>query len=135
MKPPPRFIPPLGPPRRSPRQRVLAAWRGVDVTPEEITARPSGRPVSEAVGRLVTNLRLDRRRAEAEIVRVWNDIIDPQLTAHAQPVGLAKGTLFVDVDNSVWLSEIVRYRRREILQRLQSSFGAEMIARISFRLG
>jgi predicted nucleic acid-binding Zn ribbon protein len=114
---------------------VLTAWRGVDVTPEEISARPSGRPVSEAVGRLVTNLRLDRRRAEAEIVRVWNSIIDPEIAAHAQPAGIARGTLFVNVDNSVWLSEIVRYRRREILGRLQSSFGTEMIARISFRLG
>ena len=27
------FIPPLGPPEASPRERVLAAWRGVDVTP------------------------------------------------------------------------------------------------------
>ncbi len=40
-----------------------------------------------------------------------------------------------NVDNSVWLDEIVRYRRKEILDRLQHSFGREMIARISFRVG
>ena len=55
--------------------------------------------------------------------------------AHAQPTGLNKGTLFVTVDSSVWLSEIVRYRRKEILNRLQHGFGKEMIARISFRVG
>jgi predicted nucleic acid-binding Zn ribbon protein len=57
------------------------------------------------------------------------------VVAHAQPTGLAKGTLFVSVDSSVWLDEIVRYRRREILTRLQHSFGKELIARISFRIG
>jgi hypothetical protein len=41
----------------------------------------------------------------------------------------------VNVDSSVWLSEIVRYRRKEILDRLQHSFGSELIKRISFRIG
>ncbi|MEK7780976.1 MAG: DUF721 domain-containing protein, partial [Verrucomicrobiota bacterium] len=63
------------------------------------------------------------------------DLIDPNIVAHAQPVGLNKGTLFVNVDNSVWLSEIVRYKRKEILERLQHSFGREVIQRISFRVG
>jgi len=52
-----------------------------------------------------------------------------------QPAGLRKGTLFVNVDSSVWLSEIVRYRRKEILDRLQHSFGREIIKKISFRVG
>lgn len=72
---------------------------------------------------------------DAQVVKAWNDLIDPTLVAHAQPVGLRKGTLFVNVDSSVWLSEIVRYRRREILERLQHSFGRELIAKISFRVG
>ena len=66
---------------------------------------------------------------------VWRHLIDPVLTAHAQPVGINKGTLFVNVDSSVWLDEIVRYRRKEILNRLQLSFGRELIQRISFRVG
>ncbi len=85
--------------------------------------------------RVLTNLGLDRRRAEAEIARVWNNLIDPTITAHAQPTGLNKGTLFVTVDSSPWLDEIVRYRRKEILDRLQHSFGRDLITRISFRVG
>ena len=61
--------------------------------------------------------------------------LDPNIVAHAQPAGIRHGTLFVNVDSSVWLDEIVRYRRREILERLQNSFGRELIRRISFRLG
>ncbi|TAL00649.1 MAG: DUF721 domain-containing protein, partial [Verrucomicrobia bacterium] len=63
------------------------------------------------------------------------ELIDPQIVSHAQPAGLHKGTLFVNVDSSAWLSEIVRYRRKEILDRLQHSFGRELIQRISFRIG
>lgn len=85
--------------------------------------------------RVLSELRIDRRRAEAEVVKVWNDLLDPVIVAHAQPTGLNKGTLFVTVDSSVWLSEIVRYRRKEILDRLQHSFGRDFIVKISFRVG
>ena len=68
-------------------------------------------------------------------MKVWNHLIDATLVAHAQPAGVHKGTLFVNVDSSVWLDEIVRYRRKEILDRMQNAFGREMIKRISFRIG
>ena len=68
-------------------------------------------------------------------MKVWNNLIDPTITAHAQPNSLHKGTLFVCVDNNVWLSEIVRYRRHEILQRLQHGFGSDVIQRVSYRIG
>ena len=132
---PPRHVPPFGPLKAGPRQRALAEWRGMDTTPLEMARALRAQPVADVMPRVLMNLGLDRRRAEAEIVRVWNNLIDPNLTAHAQPTGLHKGTLFVTVDSSVWLSEIVRYRRKEILDRLRHSFGRDLIARISFRLG
>ena len=130
-----RRIPPLGPPKRTARQRALAELHGIDLVPLEKTRERPAKAAGEILARVFSDLRMDRRQAEAEIVRVWNQLIDPILTAHAQPVSIAKGTLFVTVDNSVWLSEIVRYRRKEILDRLQQSFGTEVIQRISFRLG
>jgi predicted nucleic acid-binding Zn ribbon protein len=132
---PSRTIPPLGPPRPDARRRALAAWRGQDISPLEAIAARSAKPLSEIMPKVLSDLRLERRRAEAEIIRVWNHLIDPTLTAHAQPTGLNKGTLFVTVDSTVWRDEIVRYRRKEILDRLQHAFGRETIARISFRLG
>ena len=76
-----------------------------------------------------------QKESETEIPKVWASAIDPRVTAHAQPTGLRNGTLFVTVDNSVWLHEIIRYHKREILSRLQNSFGETAIQRISFRLG
>jgi hypothetical protein len=135
LPPPPRYIPPLGPGKATPRQRVVAQWRGVDLAPVERAKTMRARAVSAVLPRVLSDLRMDRRQAEAEVVKVWNDLLDPTLVAHAQPTGLHKGTLFVAVDNSVWLSEIVRYRRKEILDRLRHSFGRDLIQKISFRLG
>jgi len=135
LPPRPRRIPPLGPPRLSAREKVLAAWRGVNVAPILKANARREKNAQTLVEGMMKSLRMDRRQAEAEIVRVWNSLIDPTLTAHAQPTGIHNGTLFVTVDSNTWLSEIVRYRRKEILGRLQNSFGKQMIARISFRVG
>ena len=131
----PRHIPPLGPPKPSPRQRALAAWQGMNLVPLEKIREKPAQSAGAVLPKVLADLRFDRRQAEAEILRVWNHLIDPTLTAHAQPVGLNQGTLFVTVDNSVWLDEIVRYRRKEILDRLRHSFGRDLIVKVSYRMG
>lgn len=140
--PEPRQGPPV--PSRTPeearawfgaRRQALTEWRRVDLGPAEKAWADKYRKSADIVSRVVGGLKLDRRQSETEIVKVWNRLLDPNIAAHAQPAGIRNGTLFVDVDNSAWLSEIVRYRQREILQRLQSSFGSQLIKRISFRIG
>jgi predicted nucleic acid-binding Zn ribbon protein len=124
--------------RRAPRmdaeRRVLAQWRGVDLAPLE-QGRMRARSAGDIMPQVLKEVRIDKRRAEAEVLKVWSHLIDPAIVAHAMPTGLNKGTLFVSVDSSVWLSEIVRYRRKEILDRLQHSFGRDLIGKISYRLG
>jgi predicted nucleic acid-binding Zn ribbon protein len=130
-----RHIPPRGPGKVTSRQRALAQWRGIDLTPLERAQTLRAQPAKALMPRVLSELRIDKRRGEAEVVKVWSHLLDPAIVAHAQPTGLNKGTLFVTVDSSVWLSEIVRYRRKEILDRLQHSFGRDFITRISFRVG
>ncbi len=135
MRPPPRRISSRGPGKSSARARVLAQWRGVDTTPQEIARETPAKSAADLLPKLMVDLKLDQRRDDAEIIKVWNTTLDPAITAHAQPVNLHKGTLFVTVDSSVWLAEIVRYRRKEILERLQNSFGQKIIEKISYRVG
>src|SRR5258705_12491796 len=132
---PPARIPPLGPGKRTARQRIVAQWRGFDLNPLEKAHSMRAQRVSAVLPKVLSELRIDHRRAEAEVVKVWNDLLDPNIVAHAQPTGLRNGTLFVTVDSNTWLSEIVRYRRKEILNRLQHSFGRDLVTKISFRVG
>jgi hypothetical protein len=130
-----RANPKLGAPKSGARQRILRQWRGIDTDAVEKTSLVRTRKLADIMPKILVDLRMDQRRAEAEITKVWNNLIDPGIVAHAQPTGLNKGTLFVTVDSSPWLDEIVRYRRKEILNRLQHSFGTDLITRISFRVG
>jgi len=123
------------PKKVSSRQRVLAQWRGVDLAPIETAKAVRARGADKIVSNVLGNLKMDSRRAEIEIVKAWNSLLDPDIVAHAQPASLHKGTLFVTVDSSAWLSEIVRYRRKEILNRLQLTFGTSVIQKISYRAG
>ena len=126
----------MPPPKKSnSRDRVLAQWRGIDLAPLETARAVRAQSAAAILPRLMKDLRMEVRQGEAEIVKVWNSLIDPVVTAHAQPAGVRNGTLFVTVDSNVWLSEIVRYRRKEILDRLQHSFGRKLIQKISFRVG
>ena len=121
---------------RTARRDILTGWRGVDLEPAERAPRTGGRPMADLVQRVRDKLRLEARRADVEILRAWDSLLDPNVVRHARPVGLNRhGTLFVSVDSSAWLDEIVRYRRREILQRLQDAFGRERIVKISYRVG
>jgi len=127
--------PALGPRKQGPRARVLQQWRGVDLGPMEIARELRAKQAGKCLPKILADLGLDRRRSDAEIIKVWNSALDPEIVRHAQPTGLRKGTLFVSVDTSVWLSEIVRFRQKEILERLRHSFGSELIRKISFRIG
>jgi hypothetical protein len=117
------------------RQRVLAQWRGVDLAPLEKARLKAGKPIGNILPSVLSQLKLERKQSDAEVVKVWNHLLDPVITAHAQPANLHKGTLFINVDSSPWLDEIVRYRRKDILDRLQLSFGRDLISKLSFRLG
>ena len=121
--------------RLGPKDQVLRDWRGIDVGPLEKAHANRAVNAEAVVKSVLGSLKLEQRRAETEIVKVWNQTIDPAVTEHAQPSSIHKGTLFVSVDSSVWLDEIVRYRRHEILKRLQLAIGREMIQKISFRIG
>lgn len=123
------------PARPTAKDKILAVWRGVDVKPLEIAREDRSRSAESLMSTVLKGIGLDRKRGEAEIVKVWNSLIDPTITEHAQPDSLVRGTLFVNVDNNVWLSEIVRYRRHEILQRLRHGFGSDVIKKISYRIG
>jgi predicted nucleic acid-binding Zn ribbon protein len=128
----------MPPPKKSAvraRAKVLAQWHGMDYAPLEKARATPARRVGEVLPALLKDLRMEARQGEAEIIKVWNSLLDPVVTAHAQPANLHKGTLFVNVDSSVWLAEIVRYRRKEILERLQNSFGKSVVQKISFRIG
>ena len=136
-------LPPADPAERARRRRAAAAarsrtidqWRGRGFTSAETAWSSPAKSIETILPGVLGYLRLEQRLDESKIQTIWSQILDPTLVAHAQPAGFAKGTLFVNVDSSVWLNEIVRYRRHEILERLQTALGKTVVQKISFRVG
>jgi hypothetical protein len=117
------------------RRKALAEWRRIDLTAQEVALANKTKSIKDVVNQVVSGIHLERRRGDAEVLKAWSQLVDPNIAAHAQPVNLHKGTLFIAVDSSTWLSEIVRYRRKEILDRIQHCFGKELVTKLSFRAG
>ncbi len=117
------------------RLEALADWRGVDLSEEERARTKSEKVAADIVKSTLEHIKFEERRKNAEILNVWRNGIDPVIVEHTQPAILKNGTLIVNVDSNVWLSEISRFKKREILIKLQSCFGKEVIKNIKFRLG
>jgi predicted nucleic acid-binding Zn ribbon protein len=136
-------LPPADPAEQARRRRAAAAarsrtidqWRGRGFTSAETAWSSPAKSIETILPGVLGHLRLEQRLDESKIQTIWSQILDPTLVAHAQPAGFAKGTLFVNVDSSVWLNEIVRYRRQEILERLQTALCKTVVQKISFRVG
>src|SRR4029453_9768887 len=69
---PPKHIPPLGPRKGSTRDKIRAQWYGFNGAPAEKTLAASAKALGNVMPKVLSNIRIDRRRAEAEVVRVWN---------------------------------------------------------------
>jgi predicted nucleic acid-binding Zn ribbon protein len=117
------------------KDSVLAQWRGINLQQEEKARALNTKAIGAVMPAVLKEIGIDRRQSQLEILKVWQNLMDPLVVAHAQPTGLVRGTLFVTVDSNVWLAEILRYRKKEILQRLHHSFGPDLIQKISFRVG
>lgn len=125
-----KFSPPM-----SNRQSVLAAWRGVDLQPLEIAQKVAAESLGNLMPKVLGGLGLEKKQIEAEVFKAWPHMMSPDVAAHTQPSALKNGTLYVSVDSSAWFDEIQRFRRKEIMDRIQSTFGSKMVAKIFFKLG
>ncbi len=139
--PPPAPLPlPPDPARRrraeaAARARAVDSWRRMPFSATEKAWKDASKPIADILTGVLGKMRLEQRLDESRIQQVWPQVIDPTIASHAHPANFAQGTLFVTVDSNVWLDEIVRYRRHEILERLQTALGKTVVQRISFRLG
>ena len=52
-----------------------------------------------------------------KIFSVWGEIAGPTMANHCRPARLHDDTLYVEVDDPIWLSQL-RYMQRDILRKI-----------------
>jgi predicted nucleic acid-binding Zn ribbon protein len=59
-------------------------------------------------------------------VAIWSDAVGKEIATHSRASRFVDGTLYVEVENSVWLQEL-SYLRRELAGRLNARLGRDAI--------
>ena len=95
---------------------------------------PFPRPLSGLVQENLVGLGLAERLREAEIWRIWPDVVGAALATRACPVRIINGTLTVAVSSAPWMQEL-RFMTAEMKEKLNNRLGAEVVREIVLKAG
>jgi len=82
----------------------------------------------------LVGLGLAERLREAEIWRIWPDVVGAALAARACPVRIINGTLTVAVSSAPWMQEL-RFMTAMMKEKLNTRLGAEVVREIVLKAG
>ncbi len=89
-----------------------------------------GIAISSMVGSLVSALKLDEQGRMGILIEKWPMAVGQGIAAHTRPGRLINKELTIFVDSSPWLSELQRCAKKELLAKLQSVFGRDVVQTI-----
>ncbi len=90
--------------------------------------------ISSVIPDLVKRLGLEEDQWLITLGSEWAVLAGDAVAAHTRPGQFKDGKLIVFVDSSVWLSELKRYGRKEMLEKLQKRFGRDKIKDLALQM-
>ena len=96
-----------------------------------MTRRKKTTTLGDAVQNLVRSLGMEGRLEEQQAVDRWPQVVGDRIAVHARAVYFDRGKLVVEVDSAAWRQELF-FRKQEILNRLDHSFGKSLVQDIIF---
>lgn len=92
----------------------------------------SGKPIGLALDELIQSLGIQPKLKEYEAVLQWETAVGEQIARVTTAMRITQGTLFVKVTTGVWRYELT-LRKKEIVQRLNTILGSEVVRDIKFQ--
>ena len=92
------------------------------------------RPLSGVMQESLAGLGLAERLREAEIWRIWPEVVGFALACRARPLRIINGTLTVAVSSAPWMQEI-RFMTTMMKEKLNVCLGAEVVREIVLKAG
>lgn len=97
-----------------------------------------GRKSLTSLGDIIKNLigggALPFNPDDANIWKVWDDVVGPDISRHAQPSWIKNGKLMVSVSDPIWLQEL-RFMEEDIKGKLNKKLGRDAVEKIGFKVG
>lgn len=92
------------------------------------------RPLTDLLQEELKGLGLAERLREAEIWRLWPEVVGPAIAARAQPVRIINGNLTVGVSSGPWMQELT-FLKGMIREKLNTRLEGEVIREITLKSG
>lgn len=77
---------------------------------------------------------LEKRLAEMEIWRVWEQVVGKQIAAKARPSRFQDGVLTLVVISAPWMQQL-NFMKRDIVARLNERLGEQLVREIFLKAG
>ena len=95
---------------------------------------PFPRPIAEVFSESVKKSAIAERLREAEIWKIWPEVVGPVVAGRARPLRITGGTLTVSVSSGPWMQQL-RFLATMIREKLNHGLGEELVREIVFRSG
>ena len=96
--------------------------------------RKEAKPLSEAIAKVLKEIGFRKRRAFADLSKVWQETVGQEIGPHTRVAGFSRGILFVEVDSSSRLQELSSFYKDQILQALRQKVQKFYVADLKFTL-
>jgi len=89
-----------------------------------------GDPLREVLARR----KIGRLLQSQELINLWSDSVDEQIAKQTKVISLKNGVLHIEVSDSVLMSELANFHKRQIINRLKKKRPEMEIRNLKFRL-
>ena len=78
--------------------------------------------------------KLDSRLKGCQVFDIWEEAVGTRIARHSQPRGFRDHTLWVTVDNSIWMHQLT-FLEGQIKEKLNQMMGSPLVEKIRFQIG
>lgn len=92
------------------------------------------KPVTEFLREVLQGTPLGERLRDAEIWRLWPDVVGQTIASRATPLRMINGTLTIAVSNGPWMQEL-SFLKEMIKDKINTTLGNEIVREIILKPG
>lgn len=90
--------------------------------------------LKDVISSLLRSGELPFNPGDANIWKVWDEVVGPAVSKNAHPSWIKTGRLRVTVSDPIWLQEL-EFMEESIREKLNKTLGRKAVERIEFRVG
>jgi len=90
--------------------------------------------ISSLIEQILASKGLDKKLQQYRAWTIWDEVVGPQISQHAQPLRIREATLEVRVENATWMQQL-QLLKPKILKELNKRLGESTLTNIYWKRG